>query len=61
MFIIQELFSQRNIFLSLFFLRLRENISRGGVERVGERIPSIYMLSAEPDVGLDLTNCEIVT
>ena len=33
-----------------------------GRERGRERIPSkLHAVSAEPDVGLDLTNCEIMT
>ena len=36
--------------------------SRGGAEREGERIPSrLHAVSAEPNVGLKLTNREIVT
>ena len=37
-------------------------MSRGGAEREGERIPSrLHAVSAEPDAGLDLINCEIMT
>ena len=43
------------IFLKLF-------IFEGGAERKGERIPSgLHPVSAEPDVGLDLTNRAIMT
>ena len=43
-------------FLSLFILRERERVSRGGAEREGERIPGrLRALSAEPDPGLELT------
>ena len=49
------------IFLSLFFYfereREKEHTSGEGAER--ERIPSTG--SAEPDVGLKLMNCEIMT
>ena len=31
----------------------------GGTEREGERIPGrLHVVSAEPNVGLELTNCE---
>ena len=34
----------------------------GGAEREGERIPIKFCaISAEPNVGLDLMNCEIMT
>ena len=34
----------------------------GGRVGGGERIPSrLHSVSAEPDVGLELTNCEMVT
>ena len=38
-------------------------MSRGGQrERERERIPSMLLaVSAEPDAGLELTNCEIMT
>ena len=42
--------------------RERENKKGRGRERQGERerIPSkLHPVSAEPDAGLDLTNCEI--
>ena len=49
----------------LFFERQRESTSRGGAEREGDteseagsRLPAV---STEPDVGLELTDCEIVT
>ena len=36
-------------------------MSRGGAEVEGERIPSsLYTVNVEPDVGLKLTNCEIM-
>ena len=39
-----------------------ERESRGGAERGRERIPSRpCTVSTEPDAGLELTNCEIVT
>ena len=50
-------------FLSLFiyFDRERESTSRGEKEGERERILSrLHTVSAEPDAGLELTNCEIV-
>ena len=45
-------------FLSLFFLRETESTRGGGTEGEGrERIPTrLRTVSAEPDVGLELTN-----
>ena len=45
---------------------MRENTNRGGSERERERererIPSrLHTVSTEPDVGLEPTNCEIMT
>ena len=51
----------------IFFLRLifeRERESWGGAEREGERervSSRPRAVSTEPDAGLELTNCEIVT
>ena len=42
----------------------RERTSRGGAERKGERErtpSSLCAISVEPDTGLKLTNCEVVT
>ena len=40
--------------------RERLSTSRGGAERRRDRIPSrLHGISAEPDVGLELTNNEI--
>ena len=55
-----------NFFLSLFILKDREteHLSGGGAERERERqrIPSrVYAAGTESDVGLELTNCEILT
>ena len=48
-------------FLS-FFINFREKASRGSAERERERIPSrVSTVSTEPDLGLELTNCEITT
>ena len=53
--------------LFIYFEGERESVceqGRGGTERERgrERIPSrLHTISAEPDVGLDLTNCEIMT
>ena len=39
-----------------------EHTSRGEAEREGERILSkLHAVSAEPKVGLELMNCEIMT
>ena len=54
-----------HIFLKgyLFILRLRERVQAGKArERGGDRIPSrLYTAGAEPNVGLEPTNHEIVT
>ena len=43
-------------------LRERERAGGSGTERGRERIPGrLRTVSTEPDAGLDLTNCEIVT
>ena len=43
-------------------MRDREQVSRGGAERGEERIPSrLHAMSADPNVGLELTNLEIMT
>ena len=39
----------------------REKVG-GGAERGRQQIPNrLHAVSAEPDVGLDLTNCKIMT
>ena len=55
----------QNIFLMFIFERERQSESRGGTERdgdteseVGSRLQAV---GTEPDVGLRLTNCEIMT
>ena len=53
-------------FFNLFILRERErereSTSRGGAERRTDRIPSrLHTISAEPNMGLELMNCEIMT
>ena len=46
----------------LFILRKTECVSRGRAKTETERIPSrLCMASAEPDVELELMNCEIMT
>ena len=51
-----------SLFLFVFGLFLREQASRGGAEREGDRIPGRFRaVSTEPDVGLELTNREITT
>ena len=53
--------------LFILFLRERQkqNVSRGGAEREGDTEPKagsrLRAVSTEPDVGLELTNLEIVT
>ena len=51
-----------NVYL---FLRERQRASRGGVEREGdtgsEAGPRLRAIGTEPDVGLELTNREIMT
>ena len=61
------LFKSIVFFLSLFmyFESKRERVwahTWGGAERGRDRIPSrLFAISAEPEVGLELTNREIVT
>ena len=46
----------------MYFERDRGSVSRGGAERGRKRIPNrLHTASAEPDAGLELTNCEIMT
>ena len=48
-----------NVYL---FLKEREHVSRGGAERERQRIPSrLWVVSTEPDTGLESTNPEIMT
>ena len=61
-------FRKQIVFLFYFFkfiLREREHASMSwvGAEREGAEImPSrLHTISAEPDMGLELTNCEIMT
>ena len=53
--------TRRDIFF--FFLRETDSMGRGGAD--GEReeriLSRLHTVSAEPDAGLDLTNCEIMT
>ena len=49
-------------FIYLFIVRERESVRRAGAETEGERTPSrLCTVSTEPDVGLELTNHEIMT
>ena len=52
-------------FLIYLFLRGRDSVSRGGAEREGdtesEAGSRLQAVSTEPDVGLQPTNCDIVT
>ena len=46
----------------MFILRERARVGEGQKERERERIPSrLYAVSAKPNVGLELTNREIMT
>ena len=46
----------------LFILRERENMSEGGTERKGERESQAASTpNTEPNMGLNLMNCEIMT
>ena len=57
------------LFLKIFFKvylcilrRETEHMSGGWTERVEERIPSrLHSVSAEPNMGLEPMNCEIMT
>ena len=51
---------RERIFFKVYLFSERENAGEGGAER--ERIPSkLCMTNAEPDTGLELTNCELLT
>ena len=46
----------------LKFIYSEREQAGGGAEREGERIPSrLLTVSAEPDAGLEPSNCEIMT
>ena len=50
------------IFKNLFIYFERDRVSGGGAERGRERIPGrLHTVSAEPNVGLELRNCKIMT
>ena len=53
------------MFYYLFFERQRESTRQGGAEREGdtesEAGSRLWVVSTEPDVGLELTDCEIMT
>ena len=50
------------VYLLIYLERDRERVSRGGAEGEGDRIPNRFcIVSAEPYVGLGLTNHEIMT
>ena len=40
---------------------MRMNTSRGGAEGGRENPSRLHAVSAEPDTGLETTNCEIMT
>ena len=54
-----------NFFNVYLFLRQRQSMNGGGAEREGdtesEAGSKLWAISPEPDVGLELTNREIVT
>ena len=57
---------KKNLFLGLFIYFEREkeraSMSRGRETEKRERIPSrFHTVSAEPDMGLNTTNCAIIT
>ena len=49
----------------ILFLRERQSVSGGGAEREGDTKRKagfrLQVVSTEPDVGLELMNCEIMT
>ena len=53
-----------NVFI-YFWDRERQNMSRGGAEREGDTESKagsgLRAVSTEPDAGLELTDCEIIT
>ena len=50
------------IFFMLIHFEREHTREQGREERKGERIPSrFHTVSTEPNSGLDLTNCEILT
>ena len=61
----------KKIFFNVYLFlggRERQSMSGGGAERVGDTEsakqapgPRLRAVSAGPDVGLELTNCEIMT
>ena len=51
-----------NIFFVMFiFYRERESVSGGGQRERGRIRSRLQAVRAEPNVGLELTNCEIMT
>ena len=60
-FYIRKSYNSVNLFFQIYFKRGCVCVNRGGAERE-ERIPSrLCAVSAELDVGLNLTNREIMT
>ena len=58
----RQVFWTRFFFKFIYFERNRESVSGGGAEREGKRESQTgSMFSTEPNAGLDLTNCEIMT
>ena len=58
-------FFKKNFLNVYLFLRERQSMSRGGAEKEGdtecEAGSSLWAVSSEPDAGLKVTNCEIMT
>ena len=59
-------FTEKKIFFNVcLFLRERQSVSRGGAEREedteSEAGSRLWAVSTKPDMGLELTNCEMVT
>ena len=52
-------------FFKTFYLFLRDSVREGGAQRVGdtesEAGSGLSAVSTEPDMGLELTNCKIMT
>ena len=50
------------IFFNVYlFLRQRQSMNGGGAEREGDTESEAGSVSTEPDAGLKLTDCEIMT
>ena len=50
------------LFFDVYLFYGRESVGRGGTEREEERIPSrLHAVNAEPSMGLDFMNPELMT